>query len=91
MITYKSITDFGIKRKVKEVMFLMEEANRRKITFHNDKPLNNTWLGLGTEAVYRPAVQNGLMTRIISISGRGILGWYVLTDKGIELYKKLYT
>jgi hypothetical protein len=49
------------------------------------KPLHERWLGLGTEAAYRPAIEAGLMR---FHDGRTppprCMGWLVLTPAGIS-------
>jgi hypothetical protein len=76
----------------KSVKFLLFEAYRRnemRDSHENSKPLNKRWLGLGTAAAYKPALEAGLMT---FHNGRTppprCMGWLTLTDAGIEEMKK---
>ena len=66
-----------------QVERLMKEACRRFVRFHRGELLAGAWVGLGTEAYYRPAIDAGLM---VFHDGRNppkrCSGWLVLTEAG---------
>lgn len=49
--------------------------------------LMNAWIGLGTEADYRPTVEAGLMRIAVGASypDRGCMGWWGLTERGANI------
>jgi hypothetical protein len=77
-----------IKTKTKR---LMEEARRRYESFavRNNKTLETAWLGLGMPSEYREAVEEGYMVPY-GVETPRVLNWYLLTEKGIALYRELY-
>ena len=70
--------------KLKGLLFEAYRRNDIADTHEKSKPLSQRWLGLGTEAAYRPAIQAGLMQWH---DGRTppprCSGWLVLTEAGI--------
>jgi hypothetical protein len=53
------------------------------------KPLSERWLGLGTEAAYRPALAAGLMRfHDGQTPPPRCMGWLCLTDAGIKEIQK---
>ncbi len=57
--------------------------------FDKDKSITQRWIGLGTSAAYRPALNEGLM---VFHDGRTppvrCMGWLVLTEKGAALLEE---
>lgn len=52
------------------------------------KPMTQQWLGLGTEAAYRPALKAGLMRfHDGRIPPKRCMGWLCLTDEGFNILK----
>lgn len=62
--------------------FLNSDLNRRKV-------ITEQWLGLGTEADYRPAIQEGYMTWISGQPAPRIMGWLKVTEKGAAVLEKM--
>ena len=69
---------------------LLFEAYRRNDmadSHERSKPLRNRWLGLGTEAIYRPVIDGGLM---VFHDGRippaKYMGWLCLTPRGVDAF-----
>jgi hypothetical protein len=77
-----------IKTKTKRVM---EEARRRYESFavRDKKTLEEAWLGLGMPSYYREATDAGYMVALGEETPR-VLNWYLLTEKGVALYRELY-
>ncbi len=71
---------------------IMEEARRRYESFaiRYDKSVAEGWLGLGMPSEYRPAVEAGYMTPLHGKATRRVLNWYLLTDRGVELYRRMF-
>jgi hypothetical protein len=67
-----------------DIQYLMAEALRRsRMPAEKHKPLLQRWVGLGTEAAYRPALRAGLLRWVGSETPRPrIMGWLQLTEKG---------
>jgi len=72
----------------KRIMGLLFEAYRRNQMFdphEQDKPLIERWLGLGTEAAYRPAINAGLFRfHDGRIPPKRCMGWLCLTPAGVS-------
>jgi hypothetical protein len=69
---------------------LMREAIRRYYMFHGGEPLTMAWIGLGTAAFYRPAIDAGLMTfHDGRTPPKRCMGWFVLTDKGQSVFTSM--
>jgi hypothetical protein len=68
-----------------------EEARRRFESFHapRGKPLGLAWTGLGFPSEYKPMVEKGFMVSIDTEVPR-CLSWYVLTEKGVAEYRRLF-
>ena len=71
-----------------KIIALLFEAYRRNVQANRhelSKPIAKRWLGLGTEAAYRPAINAGLM---LFHDGHTppvrCMGWLVLTDAGVK-------
>ena len=73
-----------------QVKGLLFEAHRRNDMLEQIKPIGKRWLGLGTEAAYRPAIAAGLM---VFHDGQNppprCKGWLTLTPKGVKALKGL--
>lgn len=79
----------------KKVKVLLFEAYRRNELFakhdswENSKPLEKRWLGLGTEAAYKPGLKAGLF---VFFDGETppirCQGWLCLTESGIKEMRK---
>lgn len=68
----------------------MRDAVRRYISFHKGEPIQNCWLGLGTESFYRDAITDGLMTwHDGKTPPRRCAGWLVLTKKGESVFMQM--
>lgn len=62
---------------------LLEAYRRNGIGNKAGQGITERWLGLGTEAEYRPAIAEGLMVWHDGIPPpKRILGWLCLTNKG---------
>lgn len=72
--------------KSKDIDLIME-AYRRKFMFHENKGLENTWLGLGTPSEYK----SDLFRPFDGKSEKRVRNWYVLTAKGVDILTKLST
>jgi len=77
----------------KQITGLLFEAYRRlDMADHHEsqKPLLRRWLGLGTAAAYRPAINAGFM---VFHDGQTpparCMGWLCLTEKGIAELRRL--
>jgi len=58
--------------------------------WEREKPLTSRWLGLGTEAGYRPVLEKGLMVfHDGKMPPKRCMGWLVLTPKGVEVLESL--
>ena len=70
---------------------LMIEALRRYCMFHPGEPLHQAWIGLGTEADYRPAIKDELMKwHDNKQPPPRCAGWLVLTEKGQEVIMRWF-
>lgn len=88
-----------MKRVRNSIMKVMEEAKRRWVTFYLPKQggtdtyygrgITKAWLGVGTPSYYKDAVAEGYMVPHDKETPR-IAGWYILTEKGAELFKELF-
>jgi len=77
---YELMPAFSKKANIKS---LLGEALRRYCLHHAGESLSTAWVGLGTEAQYRPAVDAGLMTwHDGKLPPKRCMGWLVLTKKG---------
>ena len=80
-------------KKNRQVRGLLFEAYRRNGMFdphEQAKPIDQRWLGLGTEAAYRPVLEAGLMTfHDGQIPPPRCMGWLCLTEKGIAAFDDL--
>ena len=64
---------------------LLVEAYRRYKSYHNDNDIKSCWLGLGTKSDYKSK-----FFKLAKLSDdKYISHWWVLTDKGIEIMKKI--
>ena len=72
-------------RQIERLLFEAYRRNDMADGHERAKVVTNRWLGLGTEAAYRPAIQAGLMRWH---DGRTppvrCMGWLCLTEKGAE-------
>lgn len=70
---------------------LLLEAYRRYLTSDNhekSKMLTNRWLGLGTEAAYRPLIEMGLARfHDDRTPPKRCMGWICLTESGVDAYR----
>lgn len=74
-----------MKLSVKQLLFEAYRRSRMNGEPDKGKPLEQIWLGLGTEATYRPAIDAGLMKfHDGQTPPKRCMGWLVLTDKGVE-------
>lgn len=75
-----------------KLKFLLFEAYRRNDMaddWEKSKPLNQRWLGSGTEAAYRPALNTGLMRfHDGKTPPPHCQGWLCLTQQGIMELEK---
>ena len=79
------------------VIQLMIEAIRRiKMADRHEKskPILERWVGLGTEAAYRPAIKAGLMKFVRQFSLDPVppprcMGWLHLTPKGLKVLRQI--
>lgn len=79
-----------MKIAVKRLLFEAYRRNEMACSLELSKPLNKRWLGLGTEAAYRPAIKEGLMTWFDGkVPPVRCMGWLVLTTKGIATIHSL--
>lgn len=68
---------------------LIREAIRRWLCFAEDKPLNETWVGLGTAFEYKPVIDEGLMRWLHNEPpAPRTLGWLLLTPKGERVMRQ---
>src|SRR3989304_2056502 len=74
---------FKLKLKHKDLKLLLE-AYRRYMMFNSEKPLNVAWVGLGMPSQYKSEFFKSLSKEIPKANN-----WYLLTDKGIEIFKKI--
>jgi hypothetical protein len=75
-----------MRQKVKRLLFEAYRRNRIADAHERSKRLDQRWLGLGTEAAYRPAIKDGLMTwHDGRMPPRRCMGWLVLTEAGITV------
>ena len=74
------------------VVGVMEEARRRFESFavRENKPLDKAWLGLGMPSEYRAAVDAGYMGSLDGKTRPRTLTWYLLTEAGVDLYRKMF-
>ena len=76
----------------KRVTALLFEAYRRNEmcdSYEKARPLTQRWLGLGTEAAYRPMLATGLMRFHDGENPpRRCMGWLCLTDAGARAMKE---
>jgi len=86
------ITTQGV-RLSRAAVYLLFEAYRRNHMFdphERAKPLDQRWLGLGTEAAYRPVLGKGLMRFHDDRNPPPrCMGWVCLTELGIKVMKEL--
>lgn len=71
---------------------LLREAYRRNTADFQkfEQPLLKRWLGLGTEAEYRPAIKASLMRfHNDKTPAPRYMGWLVLTENGVDELLKL--
>ena len=64
---------------------LLVEAYRRRMMFNQEKPLEQSWLGLGTPYYYKSKLfipLNGATTPRVN-------NWFLLSKKGIEIFSEL--
>jgi len=77
-----------LKSAEKQLLFEAYRRNEMADSHERSKPLSQRWLGLGTEAAYREALDAGLMTWANSVPAHRCMGWLVLTKKGIQAMQK---
>ena len=79
------MTPTKFPKAVKQLLFEAYRRNEMTLDAQNMlTPLHRRWLGLGTEAAYRPVIVAGLMKFWDDKTPRrGCMGWLVLTEKGI--------
>lgn len=78
-----------MKRKT---LLLLLEAYRRWVAIGSnpDKSLGDKWLGLGTDAEYRPIIKEGYMIWVnYEAPDPRIMGWLKLTTKGEEVIRQI--
>jgi hypothetical protein len=84
--------EFSVKKISKAVRRLLFEAyrrNQKRDSFMQGQALLDRWLGLGTEAAYRPVLKAGLMRFSSGPPAKRCMGWLVLTRKGANLMRAL--
>ena len=78
------------KKIIKQLLFEAYRRNDMADSHEKQKDLKNSWLGLGTEAAYRPGIE---AKYFIFHKGhtppRGCMGWLTLTDKGVKAMMEL--
>lgn len=79
-------------RMTQRMKALLFEAYRRNEmcldTHEHSKPMTQRWLGLGTEAAYRPVLDAGLMRfHDGRTPPKRCMGWLCLTEEGVEILK----
>ena len=79
-----------ISKRIESLLFEAYRRNDMADSYEKAKPMNKRWLGLGTEAAYRPAIKAGLMRFFDRRTPPPrCMGWLVLTDDGIKVYESL--
>ena len=74
-----------MSKKLKSLLFEAYRRNDKVDAHEKGKPLTQRWLGLGTAAAYRSAVDAGLMQFHDGyIPPPRCMGWLCLTDKGVK-------
>lgn len=79
------------KRLTSQIRFLLFEAYRRLDMISTDyiqegKPITKRWVGLGTEAAFRPAIEAGLMHWFDDEQPPPrCKGWLCLTELGVTV------
>lgn len=72
-------------KRIESLLFEAYRRNRMADACERLKPLTARWLGLGTEAAYRPALKAGLM---VFHDGQTppprCMGWLCLTPAGVN-------
>jgi hypothetical protein len=69
---------------IKQLLFEAYRRNDMSDPFERRKPMTRRWVGLGTEAAYRPAIKAGLMVFHDGIAPPPrCMGWLCLTEKGL--------
>ena len=76
-----------ISKKLRTIMF--DAYRRRDILKYKDIPITQQWLGLGSQSVYRPALEKGLMRWAIEEPPKRCQGWLCITENGLELLDEL--
>jgi len=72
--------------KQKRLLLEAFRRNSMKHSYELSKPILCRWLGLGTEAAYRPVLQAGLMRWWDGRKpAKRCMGWLCLTEKGLEV------
>ena len=83
----------GIHQMKQELLDLFFEAHRRLKTadgYECSKPILERWIGLGTEAAYHPALQEGLMVfHDKQNPPPRCMGWLCLTESGLKILRKV--
>ena len=68
---------------------LLREAIRRWLAFGINKPILDCWIGLGTEAEYRPAIKAGLMKWVcVAPPPPRCPNWLQLTPEGEDAIRE---
>jgi len=79
-----------MKKHVKRLLFEAYRRSEMVDSHENREDLKNRWLGLGTEAAYRPGIEAGYFVfHDGRTPPRACMGWLVLTDKGIKAMTQL--
>ena len=75
---------------IKGLLFEAYRRNQMADNVERSKPLTRRWLGLGTEAAYRPALRAGLMQfHDGEIPPPRCMGWLCLTTAGVAALKRI--
>jgi len=79
-------------KRVKSLLFEAYRRNRmaQADDYESRKSMTERWLGLGTEAAYRPVIEKGLMRFSYGETPKPRwMGWLVLTDSGVAALEEL--
>ena len=79
-----------MKTWVKRLLFEAYRRNDMGDSHEKSRDLKSRWLGLGTEAAYRPGIEAGYFVfHDRQTPPRGCMDWLVLTDEGIKAMNSL--
>jgi len=79
-----------MKKRLVELLFEAHRRNDMADSREKAKPLGHRWLGLGTAAAYRPALETGLMVFCDGMAPLPrCMGWLTLTPAGIAAMQEM--